>query len=60
MNEALLLILLPLMVVGWILQTRSLERRLRRLEQHAASLSQRFFALSLWSEALEKRLDGEP
>lgn len=59
MTEALLLIVLLLLVAGWILQTLSLERRLRRLEQHAASLSQRFFALSLWSEALEKRLAGE-
>ncbi len=60
MTEALLLIVLLLLVAGWILQTLSLERRLRRLERHAASLSQRFFALSLWSEALEKRLAGEP
>jgi len=28
LSEALLLIVVPLMVVGWILQTRSLERRL--------------------------------
>lgn len=60
MNEALLLILLPLLVAGWVLQVRALERRVRRLEQQAASLSQRFFALSLWSEVLQKRLDGDP
>jgi len=60
LTEALLLIVLVLLVAGWILQTLSLERRLRRLERHTVSLSQRFFALSLWSEALEKRLAGEP
>lgn len=60
MTEALLLFALLLLVAGWILQTLSMERRLRRLERHTASLSQRFFALSLWSEALEKRLAGEP
>lgn len=59
MNEALLLILLALLTGGWILQVRALERRIRRLEQQAASLSQRFFALSLWSEVLQKRLDGD-
>ncbi len=59
MNEALLLVLLPLLVAGWVLQVRALERRVRRLEQQAASLSQRFFALSLWSEVLQKRLDGD-
>ncbi|MEA5442320.1 hypothetical protein, partial [Cyanobium gracile] len=59
MTEALLLIALLLLLAGWILQTLSMERRLRRLERHSASLSQRFFALSLWSEALEKRLAGE-
>ncbi|MEA5413314.1 hypothetical protein VB737_16235, partial [Synechococcus sp. BA-120 BA3] len=58
MNEALLLILLPLLVAGWILQVRALERRVRRLERQAASLSQRFFALSLWSGVLQQRLDG--
>ena len=60
MTEALLLIALLLLLAGWILQILSLERRLRRLERHSASLSQRFFALSLWSEALEKRLAGQP
>ncbi|WP_094586095.1 hypothetical protein [Synechococcus sp. BO 8801] len=59
MNEALLVILLPLLVAGWVLQVRALERRVRRLEQQAASLSERFFALSLWSEVLQKRLDGD-
>ena len=59
MNEALLLILLTLLAVVWILQVRSLERRVRRLEQQAASLSQRFFALSLWSGVLQQRLDGD-
>ena len=58
MNEALLLILLPLLAAGWILQVRALERRVRRLERQAASLSQRFFALSLWSGVLQQRLDG--
>ncbi|KAF0652485.1 hypothetical protein L107_13723 [Cyanobium sp. Copco_Reservoir_LC18] len=58
MNEALLLILAALLTAGWILQVRALERRIRRLEQQAASLSQRFFALSLWSEVLQQRLDG--
>lgn len=60
MTEALLLIALLLLLAGWILQSLSLERRLRRLERRTASLSQRFFALSLWSEALEKRQAGEP
>jgi hypothetical protein len=60
LTEALLLIALLLLLAGWILQTLFLARRLRILEQHNASLSQRFFALSLWSEALEKRLAGEP
>jgi hypothetical protein len=59
LTEALLLIVL-LLLAGSILQTLSLERRLRRLERHITSLSQRFFALSLWSEALEKRLAGQP
>jgi hypothetical protein len=53
LTEALLLFALLLLVAGWILQTLSMERRLRRLERHTASLSHRFFALSLWSEALE-------
>lgn len=53
------MILLPLLVAGWVLQVRALERRVRRLEQQAASLSERFFALSLWSEVLQKRLDGD-
>ncbi len=60
MTEALLLLALLLLLAGWMVQTVALERRLRRLERHTASLSQRFFALSLWSEALEKRLAGEP
>ena len=60
MTEALLLIVLPLLVAAWVLQTRALEQRLRRLEAQVASLSQRFFALSLWSEALEQRMGGEP
>ncbi len=59
MTGALLFLALALMVAGWILQVRSLERRLRRLEAHVASLSQRFFALSIWSEALERRLSGD-
>ncbi len=53
------MILLPLLVAGWVLQVRALERRVRRLEQQASSLSERFFALSLWSEVLQKRLDGD-
>lgn len=64
MSETLLLLVLllvlPLLVAGWFLQARAMERRLSRLERQAASLSQRFFALSLWSEALERRLQGEP
>jgi hypothetical protein len=59
LTEALLLLAILLLLAGWIVQTLALERRLRRLERHTASLSQRFFALSLWSEALEKRLAGE-
>ncbi|KEF41128.1 MAG: hypothetical protein ER33_13240 [Cyanobium sp. CACIAM 14] len=59
MTGALLLVVLPLMGAAWILQTRALERRLRDMESRMASLSQRFFALSLWSEALERRLEGE-
>ncbi|WP_216900190.1 hypothetical protein [Synechococcus sp. CCY 9618] len=60
MTGALLLILLPLLVAAWVLQIRAMEQRLKRLEAQAASLSQRFFALSLWSEVLEKRLQGDP
>ncbi len=60
MTEALLLVVLPLLVAAWVLQTRAMELRLRRLEAQVASLSRRFFALSLWSEALEQRMGGEP